>query len=166
MLKKSFCPVVLLLCTGTLLAQSTPSTTTPPAQNRLGHQENCLQQAGLEISAMKQIRSIERDARSQIESVCSSSSLTLQQKNEQVRDIREKAMQEREGLMTADQQKAVTACQQAKHGIHPVAASGAHERHLGGGCGEMPGGGSLLGGSSTGAANGTGASPTPNHPQN
>jgi hypothetical protein len=145
--------VVLLLCAGTLLAQSTPSTTTPPAQTRPGRQGNCFQQAGLERSVMEQIRSIGRDTRSQIEGVCSNAALTPQQQNQQVREIREKAMQEREGLMTADQQKTVTACQQEKRANHPV-GNGAHEGLLGG-CGDMTRGSHP--GVSSGGAAGNGA---------
>jgi hypothetical protein len=162
MLKKLFCPVVFLVCAGTLLAQSAPSTTTPPAQNGPGRHENCFQQAGLERSVMEQIRSIVHDAHTQIDGVCSNSSLTPQQKNQQVREIREKAMQEREGLMTADQQKTVAACQQARHANHP-AGNGAHEGLLGG-CGEMPRGGSRPGGALNGAGNGTSNAPSPNQP--
>src|SRR5277367_4303124 len=87
MLNKFVYPVVFFLCAGTLLAQSAPSTTTPPSQTRPGRagaQENCFQQAGLERSVVEQIRSIGRDARSQIEGVCSNSSLTPQQQNQQV----------------------------------------------------------------------------------
>jgi hypothetical protein len=163
MLKKLFCPVVFLVCTGTLLAQSAPSTTTPPAQNGPGRHENCFQQAGLERSVMEQIRSIVHDAHTQIDGVCSNSSLTPQQKNQQVREIREKAMQEREGLMTADQQKTVAACQQARHANHP-AGNGAHEGLLGG-CGEMPRGGSRPGGALNGTpGNGMSNAPSPNLP--
>jgi len=142
MMRKLFCPVVLLLCAGTMLAQSTPPTTNPPSQTRPMHrggQENCMQQAGIEKSVMEQIHSIAHDAHSAIENVCSNTSLTPQQKQQQVREIREKAMQKREGLLTADQQKALMACQQARSGNHP-GGGGPHEGHegMGGGCGEMP----------------------------
>jgi hypothetical protein len=158
MLKKFFCSLVLLLFAGTLRAQSDPQTTTPPAPSRPMRQENCFQQAGLQRSAVERIRTIGRDTRSQIEGVCSNSSLTPQQQNQQVREIRDKAMQERAGLMTADQQKAVTACQQAKHGYHP-AASGARQGHLGG-CGEMPRSGSRPGGALNGAPGNTAQPPS------
>jgi hypothetical protein len=158
MLNKVFFPFVLLFCAGTLLAQSDPQTTAPASPTRPGHQENCFQQAGLERSVVEQIRSIGHETHSQIESICSNSSLTPQQQNQQVREIREKAMQQREGLMTAVQQKAVMACQQARRGYHPV-ASGQHERHMAG-CGEMPRGEPRSGGSPNAApGNGTGNAP-------
>lgn len=98
-----------------------------------------MQQAGIEKSVMEQIHSIAHDAHSAIENVCSNTSLTPQQKQQQVREIREKAMQKREGLLTADQQKALMACQQARSGNHP-GGGGPHEGHegMGGGCGETP----------------------------
>jgi hypothetical protein len=98
-----------------------------------------MQQAGIEKSVMEQIHSIAHEAHSEIENVCSNTSLTPQQKQQQVREIREKAMQKREGLLTADQQKALMTCQQARSGNHP-AGGGPHEGHegMGGGCGEMP----------------------------
>lgn len=131
-----------VLCVAPLVAQDAPPANSNSSAMRPAHRggDSCLQQAGLESSVVEKIRAIGRDTRSQVEGVCSNASLTPQQQNQQVREIREKAMQERAALMTADQQKAVSACQQARHGYHP-ARSGAHEGHLGG-CGEMPRGGS------------------------
>jgi Spy/CpxP family protein refolding chaperone len=170
MLKNLIGPVFFLLCAGTLLAQSAPSTATPPAQSGPGHrgaQENCMQQAGIEKSVMERVRSIAHDARSQIESVCSNTSLTTQQRQQQAREIREKAMQKREGLLTPDQQKTLAACQQAKSGHHP-AEGGPHEV-MGGGCGEMPHHGARPGSSPDGGqGSGTSNPPAsnPSSPQN
>jgi hypothetical protein len=148
MLKKFFCTMFVVLCAGTLLAQSTPSTNGTPSQTRpmRGGGENCFQRAGIDKSVMEQIHTISHDARSQIETVCSNSSLTPQQRHEKAREIREQAMQKREALLTADQKTALNACQQARSGNHPN-GGGMHEGNggmhegLGGGCGEMPGGG-------------------------
>jgi hypothetical protein len=125
-----------------------------------------MQQAGIEKSVMEQIHSIARDAHSQVESVCSNSSLTPQQKQQQVREIRGRAMQKRESLMTADQQKTLMACQQARNGNH-AGAGGPHEggphEGLGSGCGEMPHNGSRRGGSANRApGSGTSNPPTQN----
>jgi hypothetical protein len=170
MLRRIFCSVVLvmcagLLCSGPLLAQNTPPTSNPPAnpqaQNRPAHRgEPCWQQAGIEQSVMEQIHTIAREARSAVEAVCSNSSLTPQQKQQQAREIREKAMQKREGLMTADQEKTLKACQQEQHENHPgnggMHQGGMHEG--GGGCGEMPRAGSRPGT----APGGTSNPPAPN----
>jgi len=88
------------------------------------------------------------DAHSPVESVCSNSSLTPRQRLQHLREIRERAMQKRESLMPADQQKTLTTCQQARNGNH-AGAGGPHEG-LGSGCGGMPHNGITAGGSPTG----------------
>ncbi len=124
-----------------------------------------MQQAGIEKSVMEQIHSIAHDAHSEIENVCSNTFLTPQQKQQQVREIREKAMQKREGLLTADQQKALMACQQARSGNHP--GGGPHEG-MGGGCGEMPRNARPGNSPNGGQGNGTGNPPpsSQSSPQN
>lgn len=168
MLRKFFCPAVLVLCTWPLLAQSAPPSNNPSGQPRAGrggNSEPCWQQAGIEKSVMEQRWSIERETRSQVEAVCSNSSLTPQQKQQQAREIRQQARQKTEGLITADQEKALTSCQQARGMNHQ--SGGPHE---GGGCGEWQGGGSRPGGSPNGASgnsNAGGNNPPPaNPPQN
>ena len=154
MSRKLLCEMFLLFCAATLLGQNTPpagtvpnsnpSTNNPPSQMRPGRHagDNCFQQAGLDESVREQIHSISRDARSQIETVCSNTSLTAQQKHEKAREIREQAMQKREALLTPEQQKALAACQQERggnhSGMHEGNGGGMHEG-MGGGCGEMPG---------------------------
>jgi hypothetical protein len=176
-----FCPVVFLLCAGPLLAQSTPPTTNPPAnppaQNRPARRggEPCWQQAGIEKSVMEQVWTVGREARSEVETVCSNSSLTPQQKIQQAREIRQKAMHKREELMTTDQEKTLRACQQEQRGNHP-GNGGMHEGGMhegmggGGGCGEMPRGGSRPSGAPNGSGNGNGTgtppAPTQSSPQN
>jgi hypothetical protein len=167
--RRFFCPAVFLLCAGMMLAQNTPPTTYPPSQNRpmrRGGQEPCWQQAGIEKSVMDQVRTVAHDARSQVESVCSNSSLTPQQRQQQARQIREQAMQKRDSLLSADQRKSLMACQQERGG-HP-GGGGPHEGMgggMGGGCGEMPHNGSRPGGPT---GNGGGNPPQPNQssPQN
>lgn len=171
-LKKILCPAVFLLCAAPILAQSTPPTTNPPSQTRPmrgGGQGSCLQQAGIDRSVMEQIQTIGHDAHSRIEGVCSNSSLTPQQKQQQVREIREQAMQKRSGILTADQQKALVACQQERSG-HPNGSGGPHEGHegMGGGCGEMQHNGSRPGGSPNGGQGNGSSNPPPSQssPQN
>jgi hypothetical protein len=124
-----------------VLGQSTAPANNPASQTqpaRRGGGGNCFQQAGIEKSVMEQIHTISHDARSQIEAVCSNSSLTAEQKHQQAHEIREQAMQKREKLLTPDQQKSLAACQQERGGNHPN-GGGMHEG-MGNGCGEMPGG--------------------------
>ena len=81
--------VIFLLSSGALSAQSNAgssgSSSTPP-----GRQEPCWKQAGITRAVMEQHQQIEHDAHSQIAGVCEDSSLTPQQKQEQVRTIRDR----------------------------------------------------------------------------
>ena len=173
MTRKLFCPLILLLlCTAMLPAQSTPPTSGPSSQPqpyRRGGQENCMQQAGIEKSVMEQIRTIGHDARSQVESICSNSSLTPQQRQQQAREVRERAMEKRDSLMTPTQRTALKECQQQKSGNHGGEGTGMHEG-AGGGCGEMPRGAAHRngypngGGNGTGSGSGSGNSPSSNPP--
>ena len=130
----AFASLLFLLCSGLSLAQSS-STTTPPAQarpgGRGGNGEPCWQQAGIQKSVMEQRWSIERETRSQIEGICSNSSLTPQQKHQQAHEIREQGRQKMEGLVTPEQEKTLTSCQQERGMNHPGGGQG-----MGGGCGE------------------------------
>lgn len=184
---KIFCRVVLLLASGTLLAQSTPpaaapspatsSTPTPSAatapsqQTPFAHhggQGGCLQEAGIDKSVMEQIRTISSSARSRVEGICSDTSLTAQQRNQQAREIREQAMQKRDALLTSDQRQALASCQHPHGGTHE--GGGRHEG-AGGGCDEMPRGGQRHGGYNR-PGNGGGSSapssapPSSSEPQN
>lgn len=161
MFTKLPCFLAFIFLASALCAQITPSPTSPPPQTRprQGHQPSCMQQAGIEESVIEQIQSIARDARSQVDSICSNSSLTPRQKRQQVRDIRQQAMQKRASLITADQQQALTACQQARSANHPN--NGRQHEGLGGGCGELPPHGSRPGGSDSGASGNESGTPPP-----
>jgi Spy/CpxP family protein refolding chaperone len=163
--------LLLFLCCGALLAQNTPPSTNSPAQPRRGRNwDPCWQQAGIAKSAMEQRWAIERETRSQVEAVCSNSSLTPQQKHEQVKEIRHQAHQKMEGLITAEQEKALTACQQQRSMNHSAAGGSGGGPHEGGagGCGEWPHGGARPGGASNGGNGSTSNPPpaTPSSPQN
>jgi hypothetical protein len=86
---------------------------------------------------MQQRQALARQARQEIESVCANGSLTMQQKRERIREIRERERQQAEALVTPQQQEALRACQQERGGGHGGGG------HLGGGrgagpCGELP----------------------------
>jgi hypothetical protein len=104
-----------------------PPSSAPPARAR---QEPCWRQAGIRQSVMEQHRSIEADAHSQVAGVCENSSLTPQQKQQQVKEIRRQAQQKMDALITAEQQSTLHSCQQQR------AANGSpNGSHRGGGAG-------------------------------
>ena len=108
---------------------------TNPAKPRL---EPCWQVAGVSKAAIQERRSLERQAHSEIESVCANSSLSAQQKRQQIQQIHERVKQQVEGIISPSQQEAMKSCQQSRNGAgHGGAhAGGGH----GGPCGEMSGG--------------------------
>jgi len=150
----------LILSSAVLVAAQSSSPSQPPAGRRGG--SPCWQQAGIEKSVMEQRWAAEREMHSQVEAVCSNASLTPQQKNQQAREIRQQGRQKIEGLVTPEQEKALTACQQQRGMNHPGGRQGG-----GGGCGEMPAG-SHPGGTPNGApgsgASGNGSAPPSSAP--
>lgn len=124
------------------LAQN-PPVLVPPLRGRAesplpGHprQEPCWQVAGVSRGAMQQVRAIRQQARQEIQAVCANSSLSMQQKRVQIREIHQKESQQVDGLISPAQQDAMRACQKERGtGVH-VHGGG----HGSGPCGEMPSG--------------------------
>jgi hypothetical protein len=116
--------MTFLFSAGALLAQSdAPPSSTPPSR-----QEPCWRQAGISHSIMEQHQTIERDAHSQVAAVCENSSLTAQQKQQQVMEIHRQAQQKLDALITPGQQSTLHACQKQRRGNSP-----GHESHHPGG---------------------------------
>ena len=105
-----------------------PGTTKPPRV------EPCWEVAGVSKAAIQQRRMITQQARQQVEAACANSSLSIQQKRQQIQQIHQRERQEIEALITPAQQEAIRSCQQGRNGGHGGG-------HLGGGrggpCGEM-----------------------------
>jgi hypothetical protein len=122
-----FAAFALLLSAGSLVAQTTPpaSGASPSSQPTRIRQEPCWQQAGIPSSAFEQRQAIEREAHSQVSTVCADTALTPQQKLSRVREIRQQAQQKTSELITPDQEKSLTACRQQRNANHPGA--GDHE---------------------------------------
>jgi Spy/CpxP family protein refolding chaperone len=126
---------VLFSCTLYIWAQ-----VTPPVVTHAGKQprvEPCWQQVGISKSAMEERAAIQRETRAQVEAVCANSSLTPQQRQQQIRQIREEAKQRMEALVSPEQQEALRACQQERAAAHPPATGGQHHGGTGP-CGELP----------------------------
>jgi len=118
---------------GTAPGPSTRSrSTTHPTR-----QEPCWEVAGVSKAAIQQRQAIARQARQEVESVCANGSLTVQQKREQIREIRQREHQQIEAVITPQQQEAIRSCQQSR-GVHMGGGGGGHMGHSGP-CGTIPG---------------------------
>jgi hypothetical protein len=107
----------------------------PPLRNH-PRQEPCWQVAGVSKSAIEQVRIVRQQARQEIQALCANSSLSVQQRRQQIREIHQKEKQQVEGLISAPQQEAMRACRQQRGTGGHVGGRG----HGGGPCGEMPAG--------------------------
>lgn len=164
MSRKYLFALAAILSAAPLLAQDAPPANSSPTRPaRRGGGEACWQQAGVQKSSIEELWSIQRETHSQIESVCSNSSLTPQQKHQQVQEIREQAHQKIAGLITPEQEKTLVACRQARGEATPGILTGAAGAG-GGGCGEWQHGAAQPGNSSPGANRP--ANPTQSSPQN
>ena len=116
-------------------AQTAPVRPTNP--NPRPHQEPCWQVAGISKSAMEQRRTIAENTRSEVQSVCADTSLTVAQKHEKIRQIREQAKGQEEALVTPEQMQALHSCQASRGhstgGVHMGGGGG----HGSGPCGEL-----------------------------
>jgi len=123
--------------TGTATAQVPvrPVPSTAPGATRRPRQEPCWQVAGISRSALQQRRAIARQARQEVESVCANSSLSLQQKRQQIEQIHQRERQQIDGIITPAQQEALRSCQEARNGGGHVGGHGGGGH--GGPCGEM-----------------------------
>ncbi len=120
--------------TAQVVIRSGPSATARPG-SRPPQQEPCWEVAGVSKSAIQQRRAITQHARQEVEAVCANSSLSIQQKRQQIQQIHHRERQEIEAIITPAQQEAMRSCQEQRHPVH----SGGHVGGGGGGpCGEMP----------------------------
>lgn len=100
-------------------------------------QEPCWQVAGISKSAMEQRRAIAQQARQDVEAVCSNSSLSMQQKRQQIQQIHQRERQEIDAIITPEQREDMRACQEQRNAAHAGGHGGGG--HGGAGpCGEMP----------------------------
>lgn len=118
--------------------QPLPTTARHPKAPR---QEPCWQEAGVTKATMEERRSIEQSSRAEIQSVCDNSSLSPQQRREQIRSIHQRTSQQVNALISPQQREEIKSCQQARAshsgggGLHHVAVGGGGERR--GPCGEL-----------------------------
>jgi hypothetical protein len=109
-------------------SQKSKSTTHP-------RQQPCWEVAGISKAAIERRHALASQTRQEVEAVCANSSLSLQQKREQIRAIRQREKQQLDTLITPQQEQTLRACQEQRGRGGHVGGGG----HAGGPCGEMPG---------------------------
>ena len=109
-----------------------PVATKPTPRAR---QEPCWEVAGVAKSAIGQRRTITQQARREVEAVCANSSLSMQQKRQQIQQIHQRERQEIDAIITPAQREAMRACQEQRGHGGGGHGGGGHGR---GPCGEMP----------------------------
>jgi hypothetical protein len=134
--------VFTLLCALPMSAQNYPSGSMPPVhqgQGGMNHrgQEPCWKQAGISQSAMQQHKAIEERSHQQIQSVCSETNLTPQQRQEKIHTIEEQARAESERIVSPQQMSALKSCRSSRGETGHMGGMGGG--HQGGPCGQMPG---------------------------
>jgi len=100
------------------------------------HQEPCWQVAGISRGVMQQRQAIQRRTRSEVEAVCADDSLTKQQRQEKIRQIRQQSKAELDGLVSPSQMEELKSCQMSRN--HSGGHGGAHPGVGHGPCGELP----------------------------
>lgn len=136
--------ILLVFSSWPALAQSSTGQSTAPGQsttgrNGRGNSEPCWKQVGIPQSVAQKHRQLQQSARSEVQSVCKDSSLSTQQKQEKIKQIREQTRQQMEGLLTSQQEQQLKACRQQ----HGSGGHGGQKRAGRGGenpCGELAGG--------------------------
>jgi len=114
-----------------LLAQTTssmPGTTANPSGKH--GQEPCWKQVGISQQAEQQVKQIEDSTRSQVESVCSDSSMNIQQKRTKIEDLREAGRKQIDGIITPQQREARKSCREQR-GEHVNGGGGPHHVGMG-----------------------------------
>jgi hypothetical protein len=88
--------------------------------------EPCWKVAGISPEAMARRRSIEQETHERVRQICADSSLSDQQKREQIRAVRQAANQEILGLTTQEQRAALKQCNQERAEEHAAAHPPTH----------------------------------------
>lgn len=108
----------------------------PVPQERV-RQEPCWKQVGISKTAIEEREAISREKRSQVEAVCADSSLTPQQKQQKIREIRQQARERSEALISPQQTEELRVCQKKRAASHPPSPGVHHGGGETGPCGEL-----------------------------
>jgi hypothetical protein len=138
--------VIAATLLGLVALSSAQSTIIPPQRQpgtaihpeRRVRQEPCWQVAGISQSAIRERRSLQQQARSEVQSVCADSSLNGQQRAARIRQIHQQTQQRVQALISPSQQEALRECNQARG--HGVSHGGGRTPGGGGPCGSLTSG--------------------------
>src|SRR5215467_6260015 len=83
--------ILAACCVASIVAIAQTAPAKVPNSRPRTHQEPCWEVAGISKSTMEQRRLLAQNTRSQVQSICADSTLTLSQKREKMRQIREEA---------------------------------------------------------------------------
>jgi ABC-type sugar transport system substrate-binding protein len=108
-------------------SSSTPPSSTPSSAQKGGHIP-CAKQVSISPQVLQQRRAVMEAAKAKVQGICQDTSLSAQQKKEQIHQIHQEARQQAEGLIPAAQLEALRKCQANVSG-------GVHVAHTGP-CGE------------------------------
>jgi Spy/CpxP family protein refolding chaperone len=130
--------MVILLTPALLLAQdqqsAPPQSAAPgPQAGQRGGEPPCFKQAGVSDDTWQKIRDIHKTSHQQVVSTCENSSLSAQQKREQVRQAFQQTEQQVHGLLTPQQQDALKQCRQERRGDRKGMGGGMRGMHRRGG---------------------------------
>ena len=130
--------MVVLLTPALLLAQdqqsAPPEAAAPgPQAGPRGGEPPCFKQAGVSEDTWQKIRDIHKTNHQQVVSICENSSLSAQQKRDQVRQAFQQTEQQVHGLLTPQQQDALKQCRQERRGDRKGMGGGMRGMHRRGG---------------------------------
>jgi hypothetical protein len=103
-----------LLVPSILSAQGHPAPSSAEAASRHRQDAPCLKQAGISATTWEEIQTIHKGILQQVTSICQNSSLTTDQKRQQVQGAFQKGQHQIRNLLSPQQQEAFRACQQQR----------------------------------------------------
>ena len=138
-------PLFSMLLAGTILSPTLFRNATAQVPIRVGPStapgatlhprlEPCWEVAGVSKAAVQQRRVIAQHTRQEVGAVCANSSLSIQQKRQQIQQIHQQERQQIDAIITPSQQEAMRSCQEARNGGHSHGHVGSGQ---GGPCGGM-----------------------------
>lgn len=130
--------LTVVLLTSAILAQPqqrppAPGVAPGARAGRRGGESPCFKQAGVSEATLQQIRGIHRSTHQEVVGICENTSLSPQQKRQQIQEARKKGEQQVHGLLTPQQQGAIKQCRQERRAGRQGKSGGMRGMRRGGG---------------------------------